>query len=162
MALVVLTYGLYLAKLLLPAGLCADRNLPFSLWPALPKVVWMSGVAVATVLALRRRPLAALGVAWIVFALLPASNLEAMPTRPIAEQRAYVASAGFCVLLVLPVMRARRGAPRREHALVACVCLSFLALTVARSFVWRNEYTLMIESMRSAGKAIGGRSSITP
>ena len=149
------TYGSYFAQLPFPVHLRADRMLLSPRPPILPKVLWMFGVASMAGLALewarRRWPYAVLSVVWVVFALVPVSNLKLLEGRPVAEQRTYVASIGFCLLIALAVRRdvIRRG-PQRAAALrlAAGIALCFFAFTTQQNFTWATEVSLWKNAVR--------------
>ena len=44
-------------------------------------------------------------VGWILLCLLPAANIIYLASRPIAEQRLYITSFGFCLLLAYGIER---------------------------------------------------------
>jgi len=147
------TYVSYVCGLVFPIHLCADRLLIPSSGRVALRLAWVLAAAwIGITVALRSRggyPLVGLAMAWIAFALLPASNVKVLSSRPIAEQRAYVASIGFCLLLVQAMMVERRRTwASARVGLLFLTCAEFFALTAARNFAWKDEYTLWTDTVR--------------
>ena len=147
-----LTLWTYLTMLVFPVHLCADRVLPLSSRLVLAKALGMLlavGLAVPLLLrCYRRRPLLALALLWVAVALLPASNVKFLASRPIAEQRTYVASVGFAMFL--GALSARAYVRPVTARLVVTLCVTFVALTMARNFAWKDEHRLWVNTMRTA------------
>ena len=88
-------------------------------------------------------------LAWIFLTLLPVSNIIFLYSRPLAEQRLYLPSFGFCLLLAILIQMPRSTAgskrPGRKQqpaltlALALLVTVVFSLITVNRNNDWRNE-----------------------
>jgi len=150
--------ALYVELLLVPLRLC-----PFYDWfiigyeSGLSEGVLLGGAilalaAVAFAFYLRRAPLLALAVAWILLALMPVSQIA--PIIVVAAERfLYIPMLGFCLLLGLVlhrgVERARAGGLGTPA--LACVLLLFSAYavrTVTRVPDWRSDETLNLATAR--------------
>lgn len=133
-----------------PAGLCPDHTLALSRFLAEPAtaLAWLALAAlVAFALGLvRRAPLAAFGLLWLLVHWLPVSNL--VPSSfLVAERYLYVPSAGLSVLVAwaVPALAAALPGPgaRRAAAALAALVLVALGLTTARTAArWHSEETL--------------------
>lgn len=138
--LVIKTVGEYLKLLLFPVNLLAERFL------GIPKSMLELDVviyAVAIILLLisvmllfrRAKPvslLLAFALFWIFFTILPAGNIYYLDSRPLAEQRLYLPSVGFCILLTLVIAKtaelvySRRTSQRISWVL--CILMAFCIL----------------------------------
>jgi Flp pilus assembly protein TadD len=107
-------------------------------------IALLLGAAVA----LRRRvPLAALGIAWFLVALLPESSL--VPIRDVmVEHRTYLPMAGLCWAAagLLGLLSSRRA----RIALPALAIAGLLVATHARNRVWRSEVSLWSDVTRKS------------
>jgi tetratricopeptide (TPR) repeat protein len=158
----------YVAKTLVPFGLCADHS-AFSLPLAsrLSEVRGWAGLAglllatAATLLAWTKRPLAAFGAALFFGTLLPAANLLFPIGTIYAERLMYLPAAGvFAVVagLLSPSPREvrRPSATAWREVLILVSVLSYAVATVARNRVWKDDQTLyadMIRKMPGSAKA---------
>jgi len=150
---VVRTVGGYLATLLLPVRLCSDRYFVIPRGMGYPGMV--SSVAALALWAApfglaRRCPRWAwFGLASVLAALLPVSNIVFIPGRPMADQRLYLPALGICVLAggtlasCLPARRLRR------WLLVGALC-AFSALAIDRVFDFRTEYAFWLDTACNA------------
>jgi tetratricopeptide (TPR) repeat protein len=136
--------------LVLPSGLCPDHTLALSrsLVEPATALAWLAlaalaGLALALV---RRAPLAAFGLLWMLVHWLPVSNLVPS-TFLVAERYLYVPSAGLSLLLAWAVPLVAGALPgqaaRRTATALAALALAALALTTARTAArWQGEETL--------------------
>ncbi|MBM3892514.1 MAG: tetratricopeptide repeat protein, partial [Verrucomicrobia bacterium] len=65
----------------------------------------------ATVVLAKRNPAWCMALVWPLMALLPAANTAMLRDRPFAEQRAYLATGGFCLLLAAVAATRRDARP---------------------------------------------------
>ncbi len=97
------TIGRYLSLLFFPVNLNANHFFPFADGFFNPEVIFpavaLFMVCLLIVLSYKRSPYLCFGTGWIFLTLLPVSNLIFLSSRPIAEQRLYLPSLGFCLIL---------------------------------------------------------------
>jgi Flp pilus assembly protein TadD len=107
--------------------------------------------AAGAVMAFGRSRVALFAVGWVGLTLLPAANIVFLASRPIAEQRLYMPSFGFCLLLGYGLARLYRAGTtrsgRRRAAAIACLLAALIAglyagVTVRRNLDWRDALTL--------------------
>ncbi|MCC6319637.1 MAG: hypothetical protein IT361_18350 [Gemmatimonadaceae bacterium] len=110
-----------------------------------PAVLLGAGVVVAFLVCLaltwRRWPALALGLAWIVVALAPASNVLFPTGVALAERTLYLPSVGLA--LVVGVM-AEKVPPARQRPTVALLCavlIGLASITWQRTPTWRDART---------------------
>ncbi|MBM4078708.1 MAG: tetratricopeptide repeat protein [Planctomycetes bacterium] len=143
------TLAFYARVLTLPVHLCVHRLMPLPS-SLLEPAVSLLGVAlvVAVAMGVVRDRRFAFWMVWLFLAMLPAANILYHPWRPVAEQRMYIPSVGFCAALGL--LAAGRGpGPRRAAAL--CGVVGLLALgTIGRGFAWKDEFTLQTDAVRKS------------
>jgi tetratricopeptide (TPR) repeat protein len=138
------TYGAYLLSLFLPIE---NRPLP-EFWPyptagvmQIALVALLIAAAVALlVVQVRRRNRASLGFWWILMALGPVANLvQFNSARPIAEQRLYLPSVGFALLIGAFIS----GVPSRARQVAAgaavMMVVAFAALSLGAGAKWSTE-----------------------
>ena len=102
--LVIITFGFYLQKLLLPINLCYYSNLavPDS-WQAvvLSSFFWTGLLFIVSfAISIKRYPQMSFTLGWIGITLLPVLNIILIPTLA-KENFLYIPSIGFCLLLCL-------------------------------------------------------------
>ncbi|MFH1996764.1 MAG: tetratricopeptide repeat protein, partial [Candidatus Omnitrophota bacterium] len=91
---------------------------------------------------LRRSKLTAFSIAWIFVTIVPASNIIYLSGRPIAEQRLYIPSFGFCLLLSILVRRLF--SENRRYVGIAAVLLviaSYSLTVVTHNRMWKDSLT---------------------
>lgn len=148
--LVIHTLGTYARLLCFPARLCADR--PFGapgFGDAAMLLSMVAGVLAgfAVIRGWQRWPLASFCVLYSLVTLLPVSNIVRIPTRPIAEQRLYLPSLGFCLLLAGIVTELGRAGGKRCARILTGLAVSFSVLlpligalhVVSRNRAWHTE-----------------------
>lgn len=162
LALIANTIGNYLTVLVFPVNLNADR--PFSLsglaqsWETWVGVAVMIGASAwAFWLVIRRRPLPLLALCWLFMGLAPVSNVFFLATRPLADQRLYFPSVGFCLLAAMGARFLRQGpwgarggrvwiSPLVTAATVVVLGL-FMAQVIDRHSVWRDDLSLIKDTI---------------
>lgn len=158
-ATVAKTLALYLGMLVFPARFSLDR--PFAI-PAFPPhaalLLAAAAVALAFACALRglagRRPWGA-ALALALAPLIPVSNIVFISGRPIAEQRVYLASAGFCLCAAILIDRLARlpGVRRAAGVLTLVLAASWLVASVKRTDYWRSEQVLWERTLEAAPRS---------
>jgi len=159
---IIQTYGTYLALLVLPVNLNAERAfiIPESVME--PGVMLSLGVllviSIVTVRAWRRPGILFFAIMFMLLALLPASNIIFLETRPIAEQRLYFPSLGFCLLSAWCIhylyCRGINGARSKVTRAVAwslagLVISGYGLLTIQRNRDWRDPMTFYARTLES-------------
>ncbi|MBM4043338.1 MAG: tetratricopeptide repeat protein, partial [Planctomycetes bacterium] len=143
------TLWTYEKLLLLPINLCVDRGFAVP-QAALGLTLLSVGVLVAlTWLAFSDRQdtrrVTLLGLCWFLLALAPYLNLIPIRVRPLAEQRLFTASLGFCLLFGLMLAHARI-----SLGLSCAVPLALTCLTSERNFIWRDLRTMSLDTTLGA------------
>ena len=147
-AAVAKTLAIYLALLAFPARFSLDRFFAIPVFP--PHAALLLGAAAVTLAfafaargLMGKKPWGA-ALALTLAPLLPVSNIVFISGRPLAEQRVYLASAGFCLCAAILIERAAR-APRARAgvaALTLALAASWLIASVKRTDYWRSEQVL--------------------
>ena len=112
-------------------------------------------VLVVLLLRLRRRlPVAALGLGWMLVALLPVSGIAGFPRpTPIAERYLYLPSVGWALLatsVLAPLLASRGARERGAWAVTAAVAVAFAGLALVHGLAWRSPFALMTRLTREA------------
>jgi len=98
------------------------------------------------------------GLGWIMLTLVPVINIFVLEARPIAEQRLYIPSFGFCLALALVVIGIKPpGFSKSSRVLfpaliTVLICLTCVVITVQRNFEWRGAGTLFSSSVNRSPK----------
>jgi len=157
---VIQTAGSYLMMLSLPANFSIDRTfvspdpnapLPLLICAALIFIL-IAGAGAA----FRRRNAAGLALTLTLISLLPACNIFFIAGRPIAEQRIYFVSMGFCLLLAVMTDTLVYTRARLAAGLLLILLLFYFTSSLTRAGYWRDEQTLWertIEVSPSSWKA---------
>ena len=136
--------------LVFPATLSADYpvRVPPSLADArvLAGALLVVGWVAAALGAVRRAPVVAWAMAWVLVMYLPVSNVVPLTQFFVAERYLYVPSFGVCLLaaLALDALRRARAPGLRTGAIVAAaaVVVAGAARSALRTPEWRDELTL--------------------
>jgi tetratricopeptide (TPR) repeat protein len=166
---VIKSIGYYLQLIFFPVYLCAERllNIPKSLFEV--EVLLSLGViilllAIGAKLFKRLKDVSfALFLIFII--LLPVVNIYFLYSRPIAEQRLYLPSVGFCILLALLFAKTLK----RDNAItqktsqrnlrlfgplaVFSVLAFYSVVTVRRIADWRNPVVFWEKTVKSSPKS---------
>lgn len=160
---VVLLFGAYIAKLVLPIRLSAIHVFRPATSPLEPLVLAsLALIAALAVVAIRRRrdPPVAFGLMLAVLPLAPALYLPALGESVFAERYLYLPSAGFAWLVALLSVRARQAAPRLRAVWLAAPLLLAVAYgigTVQRDAIWRDGETLWADTVRKSPDSAAAR-----
>jgi protein O-mannosyl-transferase len=118
------------------------------------------GVLVALVLSWRRAPVVAFGIAWMLVAIAPVSNIVVPTGSLLAERLLFFPSIGFLVALggaTGLVWERALGSPAWRQQAVTAVGGVLVLLGVLRSAerhrVWRNEAFLSVRSVQDAPRS---------
>ncbi|MEW6080026.1 MAG: tetratricopeptide repeat protein [Thermodesulfobacteriota bacterium] len=156
------TLGWYLDKLVWPAPLSIAHlfHPPRTL---LDPAVLLTLATLAALLLVMVRTFSAqrsmfFGLAWVLITLLPVANILVLELRPIAEQRLYILSFGFCLVLGLifsriPALIKRTGiseamAFRLSWVTAGIICAVYGTHTVQRNLEWRDSVSLFESAVR--------------
>lgn len=151
----VVTYAIYLRKIVWPADLSVFYMHP-GRWPVAALVGSSLLLAAVTAVALwqrRSRPFLLVGWLWFLGVLVPTIGLVQAHVQAMADRFAYVPVIGIFLLLVWGVADLGARGPWRRWvlpgvaglALAACAVLSSLQLRQ-----WRNSHTLLAHAVRLA------------
>jgi tetratricopeptide (TPR) repeat protein len=165
---VIKTAGVYLKLLILPLNLNAERlfSAPVSLFePA----VFFSALFLFLLVFFSARVAcrggggksgaAAFFLFWIILTLLPVANIIFIASRPIAEQRLYIPSAGYCAVLAMLIAgipklsggcAPRSGITGLSTVLAASVMISYSAITIDRNSDWKDPVTFWHKTVQSS------------
>jgi len=153
--IVIKTLGYYIRLLFFPINLCAEIpfKIPLSFFE---KEVFVSTVLLIIVFFLFRFfkfRLITFGLLWFFITILPASNIIFLKTRPIAEQRLYIPSLGFCLLLAIFFGKIFFDKGTRKIGFLSFTCLSLLysGITIRRNFDWRNPIIFWERTIQQGG-----------
>jgi len=164
---VVKTLGYYAKLLVLPVNLNAER--PFSIPNSFTErgVLWSLGFLVlilgVILMTFRRWRLISFAMLWVFLTLLPASNIVFLYGRPIAEQRLYIPSFGFCLLLGWGINRisslqSRAVSQGRVKGLAAITCLLIIVFysgaTFRRNFDWQDSVSFWQKTAVSSSDSL--------
>lgn len=157
------TLGLQLGLLVWPMNLTCDystNQVPLVNWPLAGANAGEVGAAVTVLLAALcvalfaranatpPRRLLALAAGWMVFALLPTSNLFTLLPTLMAERYLYLPMAGFCAVVALALTRP----PAALRPAVIALAAMLVALGASRTFLrngdWRDEMRLWSAALR--------------
>lgn len=160
--LVFKTTAYYLKLLVFPFTFNAEREIAipnFLIEPATLASVLITGAAVyGSYLLWKKAKEAGFLAFWFFITFSPVSNVIFLAPRPIAEQRLYLPSAGFCLLLCwalfkLPELAALAGIGMKPAAVPYIMLAAaglFSALSINRNFDWRNEMTFWAKTVNSS------------
>ncbi|MFC1514950.1 tetratricopeptide repeat protein [Candidatus Omnitrophota bacterium] len=156
---VVKTFGYYLYLLVLPLNLNAERffSIPHSLFePAvIASVIGAVFLLAIIIKTLKYSKVPAFAIVWILVTLLPAANIFFLASRPIAEDRLYIPSLGFCLLLGLGIrklfsLESKALSPKIVKSLAVVTFLLILGFysftTVRRNFDWKDSLTFWLKA----------------
>jgi len=157
-ALVILkTIGYYLWLLAFPFNLTAERifAVPNSFFdPSVFYSILATGLCVFFAIRYRRARIFSFAIGWVLLTLLPASNIIFISGRPIAEQRLYIPSLGFCLLIAMAayqlVIPAKAGIQRWRIGVPVLILIFYSATTIARNLDWRDPLEFWTKTLKSA------------
>jgi Tfp pilus assembly protein PilF len=157
-----LCLGKYLRLLVLPVGLSGDYS--FDQIPIQPGVLALPallgaglvlGMVGTSLLTRKRAPEISLGIAWILIAILPTSNLLFPIGTIFAERFLYLPSVGYCLVLGGVFLRGWRATKVTGVALGVLVVL-FAVGTGVRNLDWKDDETFFASVIRTSPRSVKG------
>ena len=153
--IVIESIAYYFKLLLVPFWFNAERFvwIPESL---LEHMVIISIIAVGlyfgVVYSLRQDKKLVFSLLFVLIALLPISNVVFLATRPIAEQRLYIPSIGFCIFCGLIISTAYKWVKKGYLVTICAVVLlcGYSVSTMRRVCDWRNPITFWESSVKAS------------
>lgn len=151
----------YLKKLLFPFNLNLFQQYSPVISITDPK--FMVAIFIATVfmlaawLAVRKEKLLLVPVAMMVVPMLPVLVFSMVGRNGFGERYLYLPSAGFLLTTSYFISRSVAGLRNGRALLAACVAvmaLSFTVWTVERNADWKDEYTILTDSLRRTDNII--------
>jgi len=157
---VIKTMGCYFKLMVAPFPLNADHAFSIPALILTPSVllsfIVLLLIGTVAIRAHKRSPVVFFALGWMVLTLLPVSNIVYLVSRPIAEQRLYIPSVGFCLLLAYCFERWPRIWFKEPHAppliitsavpAVIIICF-YVGITVHRNSDWRDGITLYSKTL---------------
>ena len=106
----------------------------------------------------RRAPLCAFAVLWVLITLLPAMDLAAVGRNAFAERYLYLPSIGFCLLVALGIGWLVSQIPGKFRTaagvgLFVIAISGFAAETIGRNPDWKDDSTLFLRTLQSSPDA---------
>ncbi|MFH1665095.1 MAG: tetratricopeptide repeat protein [Candidatus Omnitrophota bacterium] len=157
------TMGFYFKMLLFPLKLNAAHPMfipeSFLEEAVLYSMAAMFFLIFAITKTFREEKLLSFSISWIILTLLPVSNIVLLSGRPVAEQRLYIPSVGFCMILSIGLSRLRStkipGVTKKALANYAAVpALAILAFysatTVTRNRDWIDPVTFWSKTQKNS------------
>ncbi len=154
--LVTKTLGYYFKLLILPINLNAERLL------AIPESFFEPGVfisfivlliiSIITIKTFTREKLISFGLLWIFLTLGPVSNIIFLSARPIAEQRLYIPSLGFCLILALVITKLWQSKPTKPIAILssAFILIFYSSATIMRNYDWNDPVAFWSKTLEAS------------
>ena len=151
--------GRYWWKLLLPLRLNAYYVFdPVRSWAeprALAAILFLVLATAGIVYSYRWLPLAAFAATWVFVTLIPVLDLRAVGRNVFTERYLYIPSLGFCLLAVSLASAARSRLPARwgpwpGGCALALVAGLYLAQTVRRNPIWKNQFTFFSRTLAAS------------
>ncbi|MCX7716053.1 MAG: tetratricopeptide repeat protein [Endomicrobia bacterium] len=160
--LVFKTVAYYMKLLILPFSFNAERTIE------IPKFMietysWISVVAVITVVSLavyiykKNSFVVSFSIFWFFITISPVSNIIYLAPREIAEQRLYLPSVGFCLLLSWLILKFTDKVNihnpinlRFSTIAVIMITIIYSGFSIARNFDWRDEIVFWTKTAKSS------------
>ncbi len=89
------------------------------------------------------------GSQWILWGLLPVSNIINIPSGPVAERYQYTILSGFVLIIGYFFSWLQKRRTLAGTVMVSALALLLCAKTFERNFVWRNDMSLYSSMVRS-------------
>jgi Flp pilus assembly protein TadD len=160
----VVVFGLSLLAFPHPSRLNVDHDLAPSASLFEPPTTLLSLGLLAGLLALtlwcahRRWRFAFFGVVWLFATQLVESSV--LPVEMVAEHRLYLPSVGALFLLLEPVSRWRRPAPRWAAIAAASIALLLGSWTLERNQVWKDGASLWADAVAKSPLKVRPRNNL--
>ncbi|MFH1776097.1 MAG: tetratricopeptide repeat protein [Candidatus Omnitrophota bacterium] len=160
---VVKTIGWYLKLIAIPVNLnlghiftiphtFLDREVIFS-------IILLTPIFIMTVRMYRDKKIFSFSAMWLILSMLPVSNIIFLSGRPIAEQRVYIPSIGFCLLIALVINKlsslevsAISKSKTKNLAMIAALItlIFYSTATVRQNAVWKDSLTLWSNTVKNS------------
>lgn len=160
---VIETVGRYLALLVWPVNLTIEHEfkVPVSLFdPAVLVTLFCMAILAALMwITAQRDRLLSFSLAWLAMGLIPVSNIVFIGGRPLAEQRLYLPSLGFCCALSWGIIAlyeagsrliSRKRMKTRAVAAFLIITTAYAGMTVRRNVDWKDQYTIFSRALQVA------------
>jgi len=162
--LVVKTLIFYLKLLLVPINLCADYFFPMPAPQITGDVVLSSLLLLAFVVSgfwlYKYSKLVSFSLLWLFLTFPPIANIVPIAGRPVAEQRLYLPSIGFCLLLAWALEKVYQRW-RRLAVLGAVLILGLYSYgTIQRNAEWQSPVALWSGNVRRSPLVIRARRNL--
>ncbi|OGS21215.1 MAG: hypothetical protein A2252_05965 [Elusimicrobia bacterium RIFOXYA2_FULL_39_19] len=144
------TVGGYTKLLILPLNLCADRTLVITrnLFSLEVILAILTLFILIPFIIIKRNELN-FWLFFLLFTLIPASNLVFLAGRPFAEQRLYLPSIGFSVFLGILLAKIKNYKAVLGTVLSVIILTAYSSATIARNFDWKNEEVLWEKTVKT-------------
>jgi len=146
---IIKTFGEYVQILLFPFNLCAERNLGKVM--SFFEPTFLLGIFSLIVITLifvyiknLRFPLA-----FFMITILPVLNIIYLVGRPLAEQRMYIPSLGFC--MVLGYIFDRMWEEKLTQKIFVLLVALYAIVAIDRNFDWRDPITFWEKTLYQTG-----------
>ena len=137
----------YVRLLVWPWPLCVDRIiepvLRFSEFRFVKGAVTLGLWAILSLTSVRRIPMVALGMGWVLILFAPVSNVVPL-FNPMAERYLYFMVPGFALVVVSLLLRATSA-----RVMMPAITAAFIALIMFRLADWRNDATLWTATLQT-------------
>ena len=158
--IIVKTIGYYIRLLTFPFYLNAERSLniansffePAFFFSAILLLLFCSII----IKVFKYSKLFSFSLLWVIITLIPSSNIIFLATRPIAEQRLYIPSLGFCFALAIFLSKISSfkldsGILRKFVFLFLIFILLFYSVvTIRRNSDWKDSLTFWLKTAKSS------------
>lgn len=148
----IVSYGLYLWKMLWPARLALFYPHPATLLPKWQLAISMSVLIGITVLVLRfrRRRYLVVGWFWFLITLVPVIGLVQVGAQAMADRYAYLPLIGIFLMIAFGLcdLAQARDVPLAWQVVPALCVLTALGVVTSRQLTyWKNDYTIWAHTL---------------
>ncbi|MBI9077443.1 MAG: tetratricopeptide repeat protein [Desulfatibacillum sp.] len=154
--LIIKTVGAYIWMLAFPLSLTVERVMPPHIYSpqVLGGISILAGALVYGYKARKNSPFFVFALGWFIITLAPASNLHYLDARPLAEQRLYMPSAGFCLILGLAFCSLITSEIKARKTLAAglagLLALAYGGASISQNHLWGDPIELWTRAVRFA------------
>lgn len=146
---VLTTFSEYIRVLFWPVSLCVDKVIPIGKSPLNLWFFVFVMVIIGLFFAIKKKEKQiAFWIFFLLFTMLPVSNIIYLVGRPFAEQRMYIPSIGFSAFVALAIMRLANEKIKFAWIVVGMIVLFLGVRTVLRVSDWRDEENLWKEATK--------------
>lgn len=146
--------------LVVPAVLSADYSFAeiepvtnlFRFDVILGLLLWLF-LPVGVILLRHKKPVLAAGIVFFLVAYIPISNMIFLIPTIFAERLLYIASAGFCLVLAVPLYSFVERHGRLAVVVVSCFIALHGARISIRAYDWQDQYTLFVDTVRASPRS---------